>query len=43
EGASTVQVQAVLRVPERHGPFSRRGRQLTLGGGWYPIVASSTG
>ena len=34
-----VEASATLQVPERYGPFGRRRRQLTLGGGWYPFVA----
>lgn len=33
-------VRTRLRVPDRYGPFARRGRQLTLGGRWYPVVTS---
>lgn len=41
--ASTVSTfaSAELVVPERHGPFSKRGRQLTLGGGWFPVFQPS--
>src|SRR5687768_17617815 len=34
-----VAIDAVLEVPERYGPVGRIGRQLTLGGGWYPLLA----
>lgn len=41
-GGASVRVvaKAKLRVPNRYGPFGRRGRQLTLGARWYPQVAS---
>lgn len=32
---ASVKAQADLQVPEQNGPFSVRGRQLTLGGGWF--------
>ncbi len=37
-----VQTQADLQVPEQNGPFSVKGRQLTLGGGWF-IFAQTPG
>lgn len=39
-GRVRVRTTATLVVPDRYGPFSRHHRQLTLGGGWYPHVAT---
>lgn len=38
-----VEVEAVLRVPERYGAFAVRRGQLTLGAGWYPLVSRPEG
>ncbi len=35
-GPVRVEVSARLRIPRRLGPFGRRGRSVTLAGGWYP-------
>lgn len=32
----SVSAQARVVIPERNGPFGRRGRQVSLGGGWFP-------
>lgn len=37
--AVTVVARGELVVPERYGPFGRRGRQITLGARWYPVVS----
>ena len=34
-----VEIEATLETPERYGPMGRIGRQLTLGGGWFPVIA----
>ncbi|MCB9645651.1 MAG: hypothetical protein H6730_03500 [Deltaproteobacteria bacterium] len=42
-GTVEVEVQATLRVPERYGPLSRLGRQLTLGAGWFGVPRAPGG
>lgn len=39
----TIAVRARLDVPRRYGPFGVIGRQLTLGGRWYPQVGAAKG
>lgn len=43
EGSADVAFSARLAVPARFGPIGRIGRQVTLGGGWYPYLARPGG
>ena len=37
------QVQGELRIPNAYGAQGRRGRSLTLGGGWFPFLRAADG
>ncbi len=37
--AVAIEIEATLQVPEKYGPLGRIGRQVTLGGGWLPLIA----